>query len=73
MAVRRDGRGSVSRRTYDGGVLDVLAGLLPTVAVGALFYVVIRAILHADRRERAALARMEAEERLAKEHRADPS
>lgn len=54
-------------------MLDVLAGLLPTVAVGALFYVVIRAILHADRRERAALARMEAEERRARKQERDPS
>jgi cbb3-type cytochrome oxidase subunit 3 len=54
-------------------VLDVLAGLLPTIALGALFYVVIRAILQADRRERAAQARMEAEERRAGERDASPS
>ena len=54
-------------------MLDVLAGLLPTIAVGALFYVVIRSILQADRRERAAQARMEAEERRAREREADPS
>lgn len=46
--------------------MDVLAALFPPVAVGLLFYVVIRAILRADRRERIALARMEEEERRAR-------
>lgn len=40
----------------------VLAGLAPSVGVGALFVVVMRALIRADRRERAALARLDAEE-----------
>lgn len=36
------------------GVWLVVAALLPTVGVGFLFYVVIRAMLEADRRERLA-------------------
>ncbi len=39
-------------------MLDVLAALAPSVGVGFLFFLVIRALIHADRRERAALARM---------------
>jgi hypothetical protein len=60
-------------RTYDDEMIEVLAALLPPLAVGALFYVVIRAILRADRHERAAIARMEQEERRAMGRRADPS
>ena len=39
-------------------VLDVLVALAPPAGVGLLFFLVIRAVIHADRRERAALARM---------------
>jgi hypothetical protein len=38
----------------------VLAALLPSVGLGVIFWVVIRAIMNADRTERAALARMDA-------------
>jgi hypothetical protein len=38
-----------------------LAALLPTVAVGALFYFVIKAILEGDRRERLAQSKWEKE------------
>lgn len=37
--------------------------LTPTVVVGLLFWFVMRAILHGDRNERAAYAKLEAEER----------
>jgi len=37
--------------------------LAPTVLVGLLFWVVMRALLHADRTERKAYARLEARER----------
>lgn len=39
-------------------MLDVLAALAPSAGVGFLFFLVIRGLIHADRRERAALARM---------------
>lgn len=45
------------------GFLDVLAALAPSVGVGLIFWFVMRAVIHADRRERQALARIEAEER----------
>lgn len=40
---------------------EVLAALLPPAATALLFVVVLRAILGADRRERKARARIEAE------------
>jgi hypothetical protein len=42
-------------------ILEGAAALLPSVGVGLLFWFVVRAIIHADRRERQALARLEAE------------
>jgi cbb3-type cytochrome oxidase subunit 3 len=42
-----------------------LAALLPSAGVLFLFIVVMRAMLHADRRERRAQAALEARERLA--------
>jgi hypothetical protein len=42
-----------------------LAALLPSAGVLFLFVVVMRAMLHADRRERRAQAALEARERLA--------
>ncbi|WP_454050906.1 hypothetical protein [Cellulomonas sp. Marseille-Q8402] len=39
-----------------------LAALLPSVGVGLIFWLVIRALVNADRSERAALARMDAED-----------
>ena len=41
-------------------VLDGLVALAPSVAVGLVFWFVMRAIVRADRRERAAIARMAA-------------
>jgi len=46
---------------------DVVAGIVwslaPTVLVGLLFWVIMRAIIRADRTERKVYSRMEAEER----------
>lgn len=42
--------------------LEVLAALTPSVGVGLVFWYAMRAIIRADRRERIAIARMEAEE-----------
>ena len=39
----------------------VLAALLPSIGVGLIFWFAMRAIINADRSERQALARMEAE------------
>ena len=48
-----------------GGVWDsvfpYLAALLPTVAVGVLFYFLIKSILEGDRRERLAQSKWERE------------
>jgi hypothetical protein len=44
-------------------VLEALGALVPSVGVGLLFWFVVRAMINADRRERAALARMELAER----------
>lgn len=38
----------------------VLAALVPSVGVGWLFWLAMRAIIRADRRERAAIAELEA-------------
>lgn len=43
-------------------VLPVLAALVPSAGVGLLFWVAMRYIVRADRNERAALARLDAEE-----------
>ena len=42
-------------------VFPYLAALLPTVAVGALFYFLIKSILEGDRRERLAQSKWEKE------------
>ncbi|MDQ1580043.1 MAG: hypothetical protein QOD05_818 [Microbacteriaceae bacterium] len=47
----------------DGIWTGVVWSLAPTVLVGLLFWVVMRAIVRADRTERKAYARMEAKER----------
>lgn len=44
--------------------MEFLVALLPSLGFGLLFYVMMRAIVHADRRERAAIAQLEAEEAL---------
>ncbi|MHB1489955.1 MAG: hypothetical protein ACYCTH_05590 [Cellulomonas sp.] len=43
--------------------LLALAALVPSIGVGFLFYLAIRALVNADRTERAALAKLDAEER----------
>ena len=40
-----------------------LAALIPSIGVGLVFWLVIRALVNADRTERAALARMDAQDR----------
>ncbi|WP_022901095.1 hypothetical protein [Humibacter albus] len=46
------------------GVLSgVIWALAPTVLVGLVFWVVMRAVVHADRSERRAYAKIEAQER----------
>lgn len=49
---------------------SALYALTPTVVIGLIFFFVIRAILRADRVERDAYARIEAEERakLGRQH-----
>ena len=42
---------------------NALFSLAPTVLVGVIFWIVMRAIIRADRTERNAYARIEAEER----------
>jgi hypothetical protein len=42
---------------------NALFSLAPTVLVGVIFWIVMRAIIRADRTERNAYARVEAEER----------
>jgi hypothetical protein len=44
---------------------DVLAALIPSIGVGLLFWFAMRAVINADRTERRALARMDAEARAA--------
>lgn len=45
--------------------LAIMSGLAPSVGVGLLFWLAMRKILHADRNERIALDRMDAEEAAA--------
>lgn len=51
------------------GLEQVLAGIIPSIGVGLIFWFVMRAVIRADRRERQELARLDAEEakRAAKE------
>ncbi len=44
-------------------VLSAIGALVPPIGVGVIFWLVMRWILQADRRERAAIARIEAAER----------
>lgn len=53
-------------RAYTASVfLQVIAALTPTVCVALLFWFAMRAIVNADRRERAAIARFEQEQKAA--------
>ena len=47
--------------------MDVVAALIPPVGVGLIFWFLVRAMVHADRRERAAIARLDMEEKRAAE------
>ncbi|NKY39367.1 hypothetical protein [Cellulomonas septica] len=47
------------------GLTAALAAVLPSIGVGLIFWFAIRALVNADRTERQALARMDAEERRA--------
>lgn len=47
-----------------------VGALVPSIGVGLLFWFAIRSIVQADRRERVAMARMDAEEREAGRDRA---
>ncbi|WP_312720347.1 hypothetical protein [Mobilicoccus sp.] len=42
-------------------LLEILAGLLPSIGIGYLFYRIMRVLLEGDRKERAAYARWQAE------------
>ncbi|MBF4606463.1 hypothetical protein [Curtobacterium sp. VKM Ac-1393] len=46
-----------------GVVTGIIFALTPTIVVGLIFWFVMRAIMRADRSERAAYAKVEAEER----------
>ena len=43
-------------------VLEVVSAVVPSIGVGLVFWFAMRAIIQADRRERSALARLDAEE-----------
>lgn len=43
-------------------VLQVAAALIPSIGVGAIFWYAVRLMIQADRRERLAMARLDAEE-----------
>jgi len=43
-------------------IWPTVSALIPSVGVGVLFYFAMRAIVRADRNERAALARLDAEQ-----------
>jgi len=44
-------------------MLEALGALVPSIGVGLLFWYIVRAMIHADRRERAAVAAMERADR----------
>lgn len=48
------------------GFLEAIGALMPPVGVGIFFFVAIRAMIQADRRERLARAREEAEQDAAR-------
>jgi len=48
---------------FDNWWLNALWSLLPTLLVGLIFWLVVRAIIHADRNERKTRSKVEAEER----------
>lgn len=48
---------------------DVVAALVPSLGVGGVFWFAMRAIIRADRRERAAIARLGATSDMQESHR----
>ena len=42
---------------------NAVYSLIPTIVLGLVFWLILRSVIHADRRERAVAARIEAEER----------
>jgi hypothetical protein len=56
-------------------IAAVLFSLAPTILIGLIFWFIIRAIIRSDRNERAAYAKVEAEERakLAAARTAEPA
>jgi hypothetical protein len=44
----------------------IAAGLIPSIGVGLLFWFVMRSVIRADRNERAALAKYDAEQEAAR-------
>lgn len=54
-----------------GPVLEGLAALVPPIGVGLVFWLVIRSIVQADRRERAAMAALDAQERAGRDEAPD--
>jgi hypothetical protein len=53
--------------------MEVLAALIPSAGVGFLFYLAIRAIMSADRKERAAIAKLDAADRRGSGQESAPS
>lgn len=56
----------------------IVMGILPSLALGGLFFFVMRGIIRADRREREAIAKMDREEaerarRLTDQHSDEPT
>lgn len=48
-------------------VTAALAAIVPSIGVGLLFWLTIRSLINADRNERAALARLDAQDAAAKQ------
>jgi hypothetical protein len=55
--VTRERWRSSGRRTL--GDVEALGALIPSIGVGLIFWFAVRAMIQADRRERAALAQMD--------------
>lgn len=50
-----------------------LAAIIPTIVVAYLFYLIMKAILESDRRERAAVAKWEAEQERLRIQQGEPA
>ena len=53
-------------------LIDTALGLIPPLAVGGVFYIIMRSILRADSKERKVYAEIEAEERAKRALKAEP-